>query len=325
MKINNSAENQFFEKLYTPDWSMALGVLTSLINIIVLTPMSYSVIWYERFGSNHPRTVLNQLVSSMCWNIIFQNLINFPLEILLTIFGPFSEGFCLFHMTLKHGALFHILMMMFSMTSAKYLSIFVLKNPGGVKSEFWVLFINIVTIFASLITQSVYLICPGVNPVNFYVCSGQEPGSTFNKRNYPMILVLLLDIIWYLFAVIKIEMFKKKNCPQIAQGQSRHLNGWTLPPVSDVVFEKNTLVNLASIALTFTTMIPVSIVYMILKNMLPETSEENHNIVLLHFYHHGTKFILNVLLIVIFLSKSSLMRNSIWREIKESSLGMACR
>ena len=131
---SNCSENVVFAMLYTHNWSMALRVLTSLINIAIVTPMSYSIIWYERFGSDYRRTLLNQLISSICWNIVFQNMVNVPLEIILTTFGPLGEAFCLSHMILKNGSTFHIYTLLTFLTSVKYLYIFVFKNPTGIQS-----------------------------------------------------------------------------------------------------------------------------------------------------------------------------------------------
>jgi hypothetical protein len=85
---SEASDHQFYSDLYTPDWSMALAILTSLLNIVFVTPISYSIIWYEKYGSDHRRTLLNQLVASICWNIVISNLTSLPLEIFFTIFGP---------------------------------------------------------------------------------------------------------------------------------------------------------------------------------------------------------------------------------------------
>jgi tryptophan-rich sensory protein len=85
---DDSSDHQYYSDLYKPDWSMALAILASLINLVFVTPISYSITWYERYGSDHRRTLLNQLVSSICWNIVISNLTSLPLEIFLTIFGP---------------------------------------------------------------------------------------------------------------------------------------------------------------------------------------------------------------------------------------------
>ena len=63
----------FFSNAYTHDFYRALGITTSLLNFLVLTPLLYSIVWYERFGSDHPRTLINQLVASTCWNGIVHN------------------------------------------------------------------------------------------------------------------------------------------------------------------------------------------------------------------------------------------------------------
>ena len=46
-----------------------VGLCLAMISVIV--PMFYSIIWYERFGSDKKRTIINQLVSEICWNAIF--------------------------------------------------------------------------------------------------------------------------------------------------------------------------------------------------------------------------------------------------------------
>jgi hypothetical protein len=276
--------------------------------------MSYSIIWYERFGSDYRRTLLNQLISSICWNIVFQNMVNVPLEIILTTFGPLGEAFCLSHMILKNGSTFHIYTLLTFLTSVKYLYIFVFKNPTGIHSQFWCFVINIITAIASVVTQIVYLIVPGKNPITFYICIGQVPGSVQDqphKKNYPIILTLLFSIVWYLFVFTKIKIFKKKISPEIVQGQT---NSWALPPASQSV-EKSTLANIGTIALIFTTTIPVSIVYVILNNVLsPKMLDIYPYYMILHFFHQGFGFIFNFFLLFIFISKS-FMRNAILREI----------
>jgi hypothetical protein len=313
---NNCSENFFFSILYQPNWSMALGILTSLLNIAIVTPMSCSIIWYERFGSDHRRTLLNQLISSVCWNIVLQNVINVPLEIILTIFGPLGKVFCSCHMILKNGSMFHIYTMFTFMSLIKYLSIFVFKNPTEIHTEFWCFYINMLTVIASVITQAVYLIVPGKNPINYLICIGQDQ-SFFqhqqHKKNYPMIFVLLICSVWYLFVLTKIKLSKKKILPQTVKVPKTRTNNWTLPPIS---VEKNTLANIGTIALTFTTTIPVSIFYVLLNNVLsPKMLETYPYFMLLHFFHHGFGFVWNLFLLLIFLSKSSIMRNAIHREI----------
>ncbi len=86
---------------------------------------------YEKYGSDHRRSLINQLVSSICWNILVSNLTCVPLEIFLTLYGPLMDRFCSFYMIFKYSSFFHEALLLSFITVVKYLCIFVLKNPTG--------------------------------------------------------------------------------------------------------------------------------------------------------------------------------------------------
>jgi hypothetical protein len=48
--------------------SKIAAVAFSGLGGLVLLPLVYFIIWYERYGSDHKRTLLNKLVSSLCWS-----------------------------------------------------------------------------------------------------------------------------------------------------------------------------------------------------------------------------------------------------------------
>ena len=53
-----------YANMYNKNWSMVLGLSASFFNIFFTTPLFYFIVWYEKCGSDHPRTLLNQLVVS---------------------------------------------------------------------------------------------------------------------------------------------------------------------------------------------------------------------------------------------------------------------
>jgi hypothetical protein len=57
----------------------------------------------------------------------------------------------------------------------RYIFIFHLKNPTALQDDFWKLFINLWTAGACVLSQSVYMMLPGKNPVNFYQCMATYP------------------------------------------------------------------------------------------------------------------------------------------------------
>ena len=134
---------EFFANVYQHDWSMSLAIAFYCFNFFGFTSIFYLIIWYEHYGSDHPRTLLNLLVNSICWNGILNNLLNIPLDIFLDLFGPLNANFCLFHYILKNSILVHLMLLLIFIIVVKYISIYVWKNPTEIISNFWNLFLNI--------------------------------------------------------------------------------------------------------------------------------------------------------------------------------------
>ena len=64
LNVSIDQEANFFENVYQHDWYMGLAIAFSCVNLLGFTPIFYLIIWYEHFGSDHPRTLLNLLVNS---------------------------------------------------------------------------------------------------------------------------------------------------------------------------------------------------------------------------------------------------------------------
>ena len=60
----------YFSKIATIDPTfiaiLTLFVIVSLLSILAL----YSIIWFEHFGNDSKRTIVNQMVSGVCWTLI---------------------------------------------------------------------------------------------------------------------------------------------------------------------------------------------------------------------------------------------------------------
>ena len=88
--INITKGRNMFENFYALNWSMKLGFLSTSFNLLFFTPLFFAIAWYEKYGTNQNRTLINELVSSICWVSIIQNCTILPLEIMLNLFGPFT-------------------------------------------------------------------------------------------------------------------------------------------------------------------------------------------------------------------------------------------
>ena len=57
----------FFSGLFENRPSKVIFVIVSIVGGFVLLPLVYSIIWFEQFGSDKKRTLINKFVSSVCW------------------------------------------------------------------------------------------------------------------------------------------------------------------------------------------------------------------------------------------------------------------
>jgi len=86
------------------------------------------------------------------------------------------------------------------------------KNPTAIQDDFWQLFINLWTFTFSVISQYVYYILPGKNPINFYICMGEYPSMLTKfavKTNFSQIVIGILSLLIHLFVELSIQTFKK--------------------------------------------------------------------------------------------------------------------
>jgi len=74
-----------------------LAITLSFLLSLTALPLLFGIIWYERFGTDSKRTLMNQLVSSICWHLIFSIVfLQLPMTTLITIQKPISHGLCAF-------------------------------------------------------------------------------------------------------------------------------------------------------------------------------------------------------------------------------------
>ena len=135
--MNNTTDLEVFSGLFqnrpSKIFSLAFSFLTTSLAIFLF----YGIIWFERFGTDNKRTLINKLVSSQCWSAIQYFSICQFIDILRYIVGPFPEWFCFSLLVYKNSLKAQILMFIDSSVLVQYLFVFWLKNPGSVNDDFW--------------------------------------------------------------------------------------------------------------------------------------------------------------------------------------------
>ncbi len=154
--------------------SNVFAMIFSTISSAITTPLLFGVIWYEKDNQN--RTLINLLISSQLWYAIFWNVVIQPWTIFRYLFGPFNSAtICSLDFLLRNVILLQVNLIQDAVIIVSYICIFCCKNPTALQDDFWRLFINLWALGFSIISQLTYVISPGKNPVNYYLCLGEYP------------------------------------------------------------------------------------------------------------------------------------------------------
>jgi len=206
----------FFSGLLENRPTKFFAITFSLVGGCLILPLVYCIIWFEKFGSDNKRTLLNKLVSSLCLTCFEWFLIVQMLDMIRYCFGPLPPILCLLELNLKFAIFTQQMLFMDGIIIARYIFIFRLKNPAAFNDDFWNLFINIWIVSYSFISQIVASQMPGRNSVYYYICSGKNPLADQHipaKVGVQQQGLSLLTILIHFVVLIKIRLYKKKTAP----------------------------------------------------------------------------------------------------------------
>jgi len=185
----------------------------AIVCLMILIPTGYGMIWFEHYGSDKKRTLINRLFSSVCWTSMQYYVFVCPLEIARYIYGPLPEMVCLIHLIHKNEFPIQLTLFSSGVALSRYLFVFYLKNPSEFQDEFWHTFINIWIICFGFLSQFTYVYLPGHQPVNYYLCIGVDPQidgkDFFIKRNYIAAVILLLSIIIQILVAVRFIIHRR--------------------------------------------------------------------------------------------------------------------
>ncbi len=160
----------------------AACIIFALVTSLLIPVLMYTIIWYERYGSDNKRTLLNKFASLACWSAIEYYLVAQTLEIVTFLFAPLPAHFCLFTRIVRSSVFIELLLFFDLITLTRYFYIFWLKNPTGFNDEFWANYFHIWVKMFSIIFMSTFHIVSIHQSFNYYICSGQDPTTAILNR-----------------------------------------------------------------------------------------------------------------------------------------------
>ena len=274
--------------------SKIAALLFSFAATIFITPFLIFIIQFER--DNHNRTLINQFISSIMWIGVWWNMIMQPITFYRYMVGPFCSKFlCCLDSILRNGLSMHALMLFDAIIIARCAYMHCLKNPTALQDDYWKMFTNLWISVFWFVTQTVYIITPGKNPINYYMCMGTYPREYQNqpvKANLSMLFVTLFSIGLHL--AIAVVHLKPNNTA-----------------------EQKSLFSRATNNIGITSLMCASLLLPAFINQKePEELNQYPNYLLLYALHQyltGTNMMV-VTLSYVFLTQS--LRNRFWVELK---------
>ena len=296
-------------------YSKQIGIAISVVNILFVTPFIYAIVWYERYGSNQNRTLINLFVISACWVAIINNIFLQIPEVIILFGFPLGQIFCTYILIVRNAIIIHYAVLAAAISIVKYLYVFVYKNPTGRNDNFWCFFVNSVVFLLGVISQFIFQFLPGKNPYFYYICMQRHPEPELQaKINYTQVLSLLVCLLIYCYVVLKIKLFKSKIFPQT----NGTLNICTLPATSCMGHQLvGDLSSFATLATSLLTLMPIITVAFILNGTNPEKLGTFPYLWMIQFHLHGCPFIVCMLLSASHFMSQKKLRDAIFREIKQ--------
>lgn len=199
----------FFQVLMANNPTKILCLAFSLIGILFGPPFLYIIIWYEKFGSDQKRTLLNMYVSMYCWEWIKFVLLVQTIETARFLYGPLPHFVCYGQLVLKNSTINNALLYMDARILTRYIYIFRLKNPAAFKDDFWLLFSCLWIQSFTLLFEIVRQLLNEKLASSFYICLGIDStnvkGSTRGLGMIIQITTLLHIVIYLRILIYKIK------------------------------------------------------------------------------------------------------------------------
>jgi hypothetical protein len=140
----------------------------------VLSPLFwYGIIWFERYGSDKRRTLLNMVTSMYCWTTIHFFVFVQSMETARFMYGPLPEFICHLQNIFRFVSIDMFFMCKNCSILTRYVFIVWLKNPAAFKDEFWAVFALIwIQGFSYIVEITTFFFTSPT--VTFYICCGTD-------------------------------------------------------------------------------------------------------------------------------------------------------
>ena len=314
--FSTNSSTDFFEGIFENRWSKVVFIAFAILIIPIVLSLNYSIIWYEKYGQDLKRTIVNRIFSSICWTVIEFTLLVSILDLArYFFFGPLPKLFCWSQVIVKSGIILKLMLLQTGLIISRYVCIFWLKNPAAFHDDFWSFFINIWVALAGYIFQFVSVFALNQYSLMYYICIGQNPKSgpyiPFT-HNYIFYGICTIIITIHIILSVKIFCYKNKMKLEVATNQSCTQKLMLLKTL-----EKQTLSDFTTI--TFSIVAVGALTMLVLRLFQVEPQELNNfpNYLIVYWIQLANAPVFIILLLTMCYARNQQMRKIMIREIKD--------
>ena len=138
INMNTTPDNHnSFDELYRNRMSKILSILFSFTTAPFIVALFYGIVWYERYGTDNKRTLINKLVASQCWAFIQYFSVLQIIETITFIVGGSPSFVCFGQVMMKNSYKTQFLLFFDSSIFVQYLFIFFGQKSSS--CQWWLL------------------------------------------------------------------------------------------------------------------------------------------------------------------------------------------
>ena len=189
---------------------LIFSLLLSVLVAILGPPLLFAVIWFERFGDDKKRTLLNMFVNMTCWTGIGFIILGQVPEIIIYTSGPLPLLFCQLHSIVRLSIICSMLMFMNAIIVFRFVYIFKLKNPAAFRDDFWCLFVSLWIYMTSFIFITTLNTLANHQIMPNFICTGQIAGISLKTTGKGIFLLTFASAILNSAIHLKIYFHKQK-------------------------------------------------------------------------------------------------------------------
>ena len=201
--------SDYFSGLLNDNWWKTVGLTISCFGIIASPLILFSIIWFEKYGNDNKRTLLNMFVSLYCWAVIeFVLFVQVP-ETARFLIGPLPPFVCRLHAFLRGSIVNVLLLYKNASVTTRYIFIFWLKNPAAFNDEFWCRMLLIWVHICSFLIRGIDDCISTKFSIHYYVCICKEPHLTGQPKFNG--IMELFTIALHIFVYTRIYFYKRNG------------------------------------------------------------------------------------------------------------------